>query len=143
MLKISTRFSVGVHILALLEVAKGTPCTSEFVAASVNTNPVVIRRLMGMLKRAGLVRVSAGIAGATLAKKPKEITLLDVYKAVGAADTSLFDIHEDTNQRCPVGANIQSALAGTVKSAQQVLERELSSQTLAGVIAKIKRRCRQ
>ena len=140
MLKISTRFSVGVHILALLEIAKEHPCTSEFIAGSVNTNPVVIRRLFGMLRKAGLVNTCAGIAGATLAKIPEEITLLDVYRAVGASDRSLFDIHENTNPLCPVGANIQIALSGVVRSAQQAMEEDLASRTLADVIGSIRAR---
>ena len=140
MLKISTRFSVGVHILSLLVIAKDRVCTSEFIAGSVNTNPVVIRRLLGMLKRAGLVNISAGVAGTTLAKAPEAITLLDIYRAVGAADSTLFSIHEQTNPLCPVGANIQFALDDTVKTTQSVLERELASQTLADIVGKIESR---
>ncbi len=137
MLRISTRFSVGVHILSLLVVCKDYSCSSEFIAGSVNTNPVVIRRLLGMLKRAGLVRTSAGVAGATLAKNPEKITLLDIYHAVGAADSTLFSVHENTNLKCPVGANIQFALDDTVKNAQAVLEQELSAQTLVDIVEKI------
>lgn len=137
MLKISTRFSVGVHILSLLVVCRDRPCTSEFIAGSVNTNPVVIRRLLGMLKRAGLVHTSAGVAGAVLTKEPEAISLLEIYKAVGAADSTLFDVHEDTNRHCPVGANIQDALDDTVRSAQRVLEKELASRTLADIIHNI------
>jgi len=138
MLKISTRFSVGVHILSLLVVCKDYSCTSDFIAGSVNTNPVVIRRLLSMLKKAGLVNTSAGVAGATLAKKPEEITLLEIYHAVGAADGTLFSVHEKTNQRCPVGANIQFALDDTVKTAQDVMEKELSGRTLADIVTNIK-----
>nr|WP_217704946.1 Rrf2 family transcriptional regulator [Victivallis sp. Marseille-Q1083] len=142
MIKISTRFSVGVHILALLVVCKDYQCTSEFIAGSVNTNPVVIRRLIGRLKKAGLVRVSAGVAGAALAKKPEEITLLDIYRAVGAADSTLFDIHGDTNLHCPVGAHIQSALDGSIRDAQNAMELELASQTLADIVRNIEAECR-
>ena len=143
MLKISTRFSVGIHILALLEIAKEYSCTSEFIAGRVNTNPVVIRRLLGLLKKAGLINSSAGVAGAALARKPEEITLLEVYKAVGAADSTLFGMHEQTNPNCPVGANIQFALDDTVKSAQTVLEKELASRTLADIISNIKAKLQQ
>lgn len=142
MLKISTRFSVGVHILALLEVGKDYSCTSEFIAGSVNTNPVVIRRLLSMLKKAGLVQISRGVAGAKLAKRPEDISLLEIYRAVGAVDSTLFSVHENTNPKCPVGANIQSALDDTVHSAQSVMERELAGRTLAEIIENIKEKLR-
>lgn len=140
MLKISTRFSVGVHILALLEICKDFSCTSEFIAGSVNTNPVVIRRLLAMLKKAGLVQISRGIAGAKLAKQPKDISLLEIYYAVGAVDSTLFSVHENTNPQCPVGANIQSALDDTIHSAQSVMERELAKRNLADIVENIKRK---
>ena len=139
MLKISTRFSVGVHILALLEVCKDLPCASDFIAGSVGTNPVVVRRLLGMLKTAGLVQTSAGVPGAKLAKAPEEIRLLDVYRAVGSIDGTLFSIHEKPNPRCPVGAQIQTVLDETERAAQTAMERELASRTLADVVAEIRR----
>ncbi|MDF2718835.1 MAG: Rrf2 family transcriptional regulator, partial [Paenibacillus sp.] len=79
---INSRFAVGVHILSLLEINKEGRNTSEYIAGSVNTNPVVVRRITGMLSKAGLVRTSPGVAGATLARPIEEITLYDVYKAV-------------------------------------------------------------
>lgn len=140
MTQISTRFSVGVHILAMLAICKDCTNTSDFIAGSVNTNPVVIRRLTGLLKKAGLVHTSTGIAGATLAKPPEEITLLDIYRAVGAAKNTLFDVHQHTNEKCPVGANIQSALADTLEVTQRALERELESKTLADIVNSIRKR---
>ena len=134
---ISTRFSVGVHILALLHVAKASLCTSDFIAGSVRTNPAVIRRLIGMLKRAGLVNASSGVAGASLAKSPDEITLLEIYRAVGTVGGTLFDVHRKTNQECPVGANIQIALDDTINTAQQALEQVLASRTLSIIIKNI------
>jgi len=66
---ISSRFSVAIHILSLLEISKDEICTSEYIAGSVNTNPVVIRRIMGMLSKAGLVEVRTGVAGAKLSRQ--------------------------------------------------------------------------
>ncbi|MDU7476058.1 MAG: Rrf2 family transcriptional regulator, partial [Paenibacillus macerans] len=84
MKQISTRFSIAVHTLSLIAV---TPdCTGDFIAGSVNTNPVIIRRIMGMLKKAGLVEVRPGVGGAALLKEPDRITLLDVYRAVNVAE---------------------------------------------------------
>ena len=71
-MSISSRFAVGIHILSLIEFNKGGVSSSEFFAGSVNTNPALIRKIMGMLKKAGLVDVQPGIAGAELAKKLSE-----------------------------------------------------------------------
>ena len=77
-MSISSRFAVGIHILALIELNKEGVTSSEFLATSVNTNPAVIRKLMGVLKRAGLIEVHPGIAGANSQRN----YLFDVYKAV-------------------------------------------------------------
>ena len=63
--------------------------TSTFLAGSVNVNPVIIRNTLGQLKSAGLVNVKAGEGGASLAKNPENISLLDVFDAV-EKEESLF-----------------------------------------------------
>ena len=109
-MSISSRFSVGIHILTLIEINKDGVNSSEYLSGSVNTNPVVIRKIMGMLKNAGLVKVRPGIAGAELAKDLSDITL-DVYKAVNVVkDNELFSIHENPNPDCTVGRNIQNTI---------------------------------
>ncbi|AWB44529.1 transcriptional regulator [Paenibacillus sp. CAA11] len=132
---ISTRVSVAVHILSLLEVNKSGTNTSEYLASSVNTNPVVIRRITGMLNKAGLVDVRPGIAGAKLAKSLKDITLLDVYKAVQAVEENgLFAMHDKPNPACPVGRNIQSSLEPAFSAAQQAMENKLEQIVLADLV---------
>jgi len=130
---ISSRFSVAAHILTLIHQSEGTRITSEYIASSVNTNPVVIRRILGMLSKAGLVRTSAGVAGATLARPLGEITMLDVYRAVQPEQEELFSMHEHPNPACPVGRNIQASLDGVFTSAQRALEAELASVTMEQV----------
>ena len=132
-MSISSRFAVGVHILTLLAQSQGKPITSEWIAGSASTNPAVVRKLLGMLAKAGLTTSQLGLGGgALLARSPKEITLLDVYRAVGEGE--LFALHnEQPNPACPVGCNIQSALHGTMSRAQRALENELASQTIADV----------
>ena len=137
-MSISSRFSVGIHILALLEVNKGGVNTSEFIAGSVNTNPAVIRKIMGMLKNAGLVNVRPGIAGAELAKGLSEITLFDVYKAVNVVqEKELFSKHENPNPACPVGRNIQNAIEPLFSMAQTALEKALGNVTIEDVVKDI------
>lgn len=137
-MSISSRFSVGIHILALIEINKSGISTSEFLAGSVNTNPAVIRKIMGMLKSAGLVNVRPGVAGAELAKELSEITLFDVYKAVNVVqERELFTVHDNPNPECPVGRNIQNTIEPLFSSAQLAMEKVLKSVTLEDVVKDI------
>lgn len=130
-MKISSRFTVAVHILSLLATAKGVPCTSEWIAGSVNTNPVIIRRLTGQLKKAGLVNVRSGTGGAYLLKNPGDITLYDIYLAVEVVEEGqLFHFHEEPNPDCPVGASIQAVLQIILQRAQSAMEQILTDVTL-------------
>lgn len=108
--------------------------TSDFLASSVNVNPVVIRRLLQQLKKAGIINVKRGSGGAYIEKPLDEITLLDVYNAVECIDNgNLFHFHENSNSRCPVGRNIHSVLDRRLDSIQQAMEREMSSVTLQDI----------
>ncbi|WP_134683891.1 Rrf2 family transcriptional regulator [Brevibacillus migulae] len=136
MKQISTRFSIAVHILSLVAVIPHE-CTGDFIAGSVNTNPVIIRRIMGMLKKAGLVEVRPGVGGASLRKRPEDITLLDVYRAVNVTDENqLFRFHEDPNVQCPVGRNIELVLRSELMEAQAAMEQRLAQTTLSQLTAK-------
>jgi DNA-binding IscR family transcriptional regulator len=137
-MSISSRFSVGIHILALIEINKSGISTSEFLAGSVNTNPVVIRKIIGMLKNAGLVKVRPGVAGAELAKELSDITLFDVYKAVNVVqEKELFTVHAHPNPECPVGRNIQNTIEPLFTVAQLAMEKVLRSLTLEDVVKDI------
>jgi Rrf2 family protein len=133
-MKISSRFSVAVHIISVLQLYGNPMPTSEFIAGSVNTNPVVIRRILGMLKQAGIVDMKRGAGGAYLIKKAEDITLLEVYRAVDSVEAGqLFQVHENPNQHCPIGANIQMAIEGILLNAQEAMEGVLQKVTLADV----------
>lgn len=136
---ISTRFSVAVHILTLIDMNKERSITSDTIAASVNTNPVVIRRIMSKLKKAGLIQSSPGISGTYLLKNATEITLYDIYQAVEVTD-NLFDIHKNPNPNCEVGANIQETLDIVFIQAQQKMEADLKRTTLSQITADIKQK---
>lgn len=134
-MKITSRFTVAVHtLLAIHTFNKEYKTTSDFLASSVNVNPVVIRRTLLSLKSAGLVDVKAGSGGATLTKNVEDITLYDVYKAVDCIDGDLFHFHENPNPNCPVGKNIHSVLDTHLYSAQMAMENELKSVTLADLV---------
>ncbi|MBP2001904.1 DNA-binding IscR family transcriptional regulator [Paenibacillus shirakamiensis] len=137
---ISSRFSVAVHILSLIDLEKGR-ITSEYIAGSVNTNPVVIRRIIGMLSRAELLTTSPGVPGAKLTRPLSHITLLEVYQAVQIdISDDLFSIHGNPNPDCGVGRNIQSTLESSFHRAQQAMEKELAQITMDEVVSDLSRR---
>ena len=130
-MKITSRFTVAVHTLLVIHYFEGKEkTTSEFIAASVNVNPVVIRRTLLSLKAAGMVDVKAGSGGASIAKDLKGITLFDVYRAVDSVDGDIFHFHENPNPACAVGKNIHAVLDTHLADAQRALENELKKVTL-------------
>lgn len=137
-MKITSRFTVAVHtLLVIYRFCGQVKTTSEFIAASVNVNPVVIRRTLLCLKAAGIVDVKAGSGGASIIKDLKSITLYDVYRAVDSVDGDLFHFHENPNPTCPVGKNIHSVLDGHLSDAQKAMEDSLKSVTLAELAAQL------
>lgn len=136
-MRISTKFSVAVHALIIIAVEQEPP-SSSWIAGSVNTNPVVIRRIIGLLQKANLLSGSQGKSGYVLLKAPQDITLLEVYKAVAMTEADqLFAIHENTNINCPVGANIQFLLEAVMAESQVAMEAVLKAVTLEMLIKKI------
>ena len=114
------------------------PLKSEYVACSVNTNPVVIRRILCALSRAGLVTSQTGAAGGSrLARSPSEITLRDVYRAVEPRE--IFSMHrQQPNQDCPVGMNIESILEGVLAETDAAVDASLAGMTVQGVLEALK-----
>lgn len=137
-MKITSRFTVAVHTLLAIHRFEGKEkTTSEFIAKSVNVNPVVIRRILQMLKNAGLVEVKAGSGGAELIKDPATVTLYDVFKAVDSLDGELFHFHENPNSDCPVGKNVHKVLDEYLENAQKAMENELKKTTLSELFQKL------
>src|SRR5579884_4267870 len=98
-MRIATRFSIAIHILTLLGFEEGESPTSEWMAGSIGVNPVVVRNILGMLRRAGLVHSQQGVAGARPSRPLDQITMLDVYRAVEEGGP-LFAIHSHPNPAC-------------------------------------------
>jgi Rrf2 family protein len=133
----NSRLTIAVHALAWLALARRRGrdvLTSDEVAASVNTNPVIIRRSLGDLRRAGLVDVRHGAgAGWSLARAPEEITLLHVYEAV--EQQPIFALHHtEPNLECPVGRGIRPALGRVYGDVEEALRRELARTSVADVL---------
>ena len=133
-MQISSRFTMALHMFACIDTFTDQKMTSDFMAASIGTNPVIVRKLLQQLKAAGLIEVSRGTGGVTVTKPLNEITFLDIYKAVECTpDEELFHFHENPNQACPVGKNIHHVLDNKLAKVQEAMERELAAITLADV----------
>lgn len=131
-MQISSRFTLAIHIFACIDTfGNEHKVTSDFLAGSTNVNPVIIRKILGQLKGAGLIDVARGTGGTTVAKPLNEITFLDVYRAVECVENGdLFHFHENPNTNCPVGRNIHHILDDKLLRVQTAMEKELASITL-------------
>jgi Rrf2 family protein len=138
----SSRLAVAVHILTLLESAGGGPLSSDYMANSVNTNPVVIRRMLSVLVRAKLVTTQLGAGGgARLARSAETITLRDVYEAV--EEPELFSIPDAPNPRCPVGRHIGAALEAHLAHAAEAMRGALDQVTIATMVRSVRTRAQR
>lgn len=133
----NSQFSMAVHILVMLARSGGEMVKSGSIADSVNTNAVVIRRLLGQLGQANLVESQTGSAGGSrLSLSPEKITLADIYRAVCCGD--VFALHPRTpNQDCPVGRNIEAVLCNLQKDVDRTVTDRLSRHTLASVLESV------
>lgn len=140
-MQISSRFTLAVHILACIDTFKNEyKITSDFLASSTNVNPVIIRKILGQLKAAGLVEIARGSGGATIIQPLDKINFLDIYNAVECIDNGkLFHFHENPNMECPVGRNIHLIMDEKLNRVQSAMERELASITLEDIKRDIKK----
>jgi len=129
----NSQFSMAVHVLSMLARSKDENLKSDYIAKSVNTNAVVIRRLLGQLSHAKLVTSQTGANGGTrLARCPNEINLSEIYKAVNCGD--VFALHaKSPNKDCPVGKNIEAVLCCLQKDIDKGIEEKLSKYSLQSV----------
>lgn len=113
----------------------GRPVTSETMARAMNTNPVVVRRTMAGLREAGLVRSEKGRGGGwTLGRALADITLLDIYRALGAPEPFAMGNRTET-PGCLVEQAVNAELDEAFREAEALLVRRFSSVTLAQLSA--------
>ena len=130
-----TRFSSAIHVLILISKSE-TPMNSDQIAESVGTNPSYIRKLTTRLSKAGIIEGHRGVSGFRLLRKPEQISLFAVYRAVMETDSlHLFDLHQNPNDRCIVGHNIRPVLGGMFRGMEMDIENRLRDMTLADCIA--------
>jgi Rrf2 family protein len=137
---VNTQFSIAVHLMAGLAYRCGRDTTSANLAESVNTSSSFVRRTLAKLSKAGLVETATGKAGACwLARGAKDISLLDIYRAVDAPKA--FSIHNYSEQKaCAVSCHIKGALEKALARTQKAMETGLDETSLAQVISEIKKR---
>ena len=139
-MQFSARLTMATHILLAVDYFSGdVRTTSEFLAGSVGTNPVIVRRILGQLRSAGLVTVEPGVGGTTLSRDPSEISMLDIYNAVEKKEETIFHFHENPNEACPVGGRIHEVLDDELERVTKCMEKELDGIRLSALIEKIQK----
>src|SRR5580692_9991879 len=135
----NVQFTVAAHIMTALGFFHGQEIASAALAESVNADPTFVRKSLSKLSKAGLITTTRGKNGASrLARSPKQITLLDIYRASAAPPT--FAIHRyPAYKRCPVSSNIKGCMSSVLEKAQHSFENTLSGVSLADVVAEIRR----
>ena len=135
----NSRFIIAAHVITALAYQADCTVTSECLAQSVNTNAVVIRRLLRQLSRAGLISSIPGAAGGSrLARPAQQISLGEIYDAVEGEP--FFALHPQTpNASCPIGAHIQASLLPTFQKAQSAFKQAINTTTVADLVKNIKR----
>jgi len=103
-MKISSRFSIAVHIIVIIALmSENQKITSSYLSECINVNPVILRKILGQLKKAELIDVRSGKGGATLLKNVNDLSLIDIYQAVEVVEEiSLFNSHSRQEVKCPV-----------------------------------------
>ena len=135
-----TKFSVAVHVLILISESP-PPINSDQMALSVGTNASYVRKILALLKKAGIVDGHRGISGCTLLFTPEQLTLLQIYQAVMEEPSPhLLDIHQNPSDRCIVGRHIRPVLSGMFANVEDAFARALAEKTLADCIADIRKR---
>lgn len=130
----NTQFAVAVHVLTYLAgVGHHGPVSSDELSASVNANPVYVRRVLTPLRSSGLVTSRPGAKGGwVLMRAPEAITLADVWRLV-QGDDPVLGLH-GPNPSCPVGVDVQRALSSIDRDVAAAVESRLAEITVADVL---------
>ena len=131
-MQISSRFTVALHIFTCVDTFKDDyKVTSDFLAGSIGTNPVIIRKILTQLQGAGLITVARGTGGIEPTRELSEISFYDVYQAIEPLEGGdLFRFHESPNPQCPVGRNIHKLLDEKLQVIQNAMEDEMKKYTI-------------
>ena len=135
----STKLSDSLHLLVFVATERDRDLSSTAIAKSLAANPSSVRQLMGRLRRAGLITSVTGHARPELARPARDISMLDVYRAV-EGDRPLLHLDTHTNPECGVGMNVQRVIGERFDDVQRAAERAMSSVTLEQIITQYRER---
>lgn len=135
----STKLSDSLHLLVFVATERDRDLSSTAIAKSLAANPSSVRQLMGRLRRARLITSVTGHARPELARPDRDISMLDVYRAV-EGDRPLLHLDTHTNPECGVGVNVQHVIGERFDDVQRAAERAMSSVTLEQIIAQYRER---
>ncbi|MBC7419535.1 MAG: Rrf2 family transcriptional regulator [Bdellovibrio sp.] len=134
---VNQQFATAVHVLTALAFNRKDLMSSDLLAQSVNTNPVVIRRLLSLLTKASLVTTTRGKSGGVkLSKDPNQINLKDVYLALSPVDP-MAPREKSPLKECPVSCSMYSIMTKVSVGTQKATLKYLESQKLSDLIKKI------
>lgn len=137
-MSLSSRLAVATHILTVMAVKDGVPIGSEDIAKRASTNSAVIRKIIGMLGRAGITKSQTGAKGGTvLARSPERISMLDIYRAVETQDVF---VHPNCppDASCPIGSRIGPIFTSVADRATAAMEAELARVSIAEIAARVR-----
>jgi len=133
----NSRFPVAVHVMTALAWNEGESVSSRQLAESVRTNPVVIRRLLLHLGKAGLVETQVGKGGGVrLARRPGSITLLDIYRAIAIGSPFVVP-DKPENKTCEVSCSMKPILASILAETDRAVSRSLEKVRLSDLVRKV------
>jgi DNA-binding IscR family transcriptional regulator len=136
----NVQFTVATHVAAILGMHYGSDVKSSVLASSVNAEPTFVRRTVAKLAKAGLVTTSRGKNGAcTLARSPREISLLDIYRASQAPATPAIHSY-NVLEKCMVSVHFKGCMAGVLDDAHEGFEARLASRPLSSLLDDIRHR---
>ena len=135
----NSRFSIAVHVLTLLAAESDKRLTSEYLASSIGTNAVVIRRQLALLREAGLVESTGGKGGGwLLCRKPSAIRLSEIRAALGE-EAALRMHRNEPSPDCPVGHNVRAALERVYADADDAIRQRLRGWTLQDMFDEVRK----
>ena len=135
----STKLSDALHMLVFIATNPKNDLTSDAIATSLASNSSSVRQMMGKLKRAGLISSVTGHAKPQLTREPRDITMLDVYRAV-EGDKPLLHLDTHTNPACGLGVNVQLVIGERFEEVQQAAEQAMCRVTLEQIIEQYEKR---
>jgi Rrf2 family protein len=137
----SVQFTLAAHIMAALGYRDGEEVSSATLAESVSADHTFVRKSLSKLSIAGLVVTKRGKSGASmLARSPRQITLLDIYRASAAPQA--FSIHSYPETKCPVSCHVKECMSALLSRAQNSFERSLAKTNLADLVGQIRQKTR-